>query len=219
MIRSVLLAATIALMFPSGSALAQSAPARAATSSALPQDKHAGLTVSVDPYSDSHRAKDKFGKSANPIPAGILPVDVYFKNDTPHAMRVDLQTVQLEVRSGGEAHQYLDWLSVGQVANMIRHPHGAPATPSARRFPVGIPLPSKDKKVDDIVQQLRPFALDSNIIPPLGRIHGFLFFDVSHDFGAVQKASLYLPDVVLLPDKTPLMFFEVPLTKGSSSLD
>ncbi len=219
MIRSFLLGALITLIFPYGFAFAQSAPAATASSSALPQDKHGGLTVSVDPYADSHRAKDKFGKSANPVPAGILPVDVYLKNDTPHAMRVDLQTVQLEVQSGTETHQYIDWLTVGQVASMIRHPRGNPAPPSARRFPAGIPLPSKDKKVQDIIRQLRPFALDSNIIPPLGTIHGFLFFDVSHDFSAVQKASLYLPDVVLLPDKTPLMFFEVPLTKGSASID
>lgn len=202
-----------------GPVFAQSAPTPAASSSALSQDQHGGLTVSVDPYADAHRAKDKFGKSADPFPAGILPVDVYFKNDTPHPIRVDLETVQLEVKSGEESHQYLDWLTIGQVANMIRHPGGSPSAPSARRFPVGLPLPSKDKKVDAIVDQLRPLTLDSNVIPPLGTIHGFLFFNVSHDFSAAQKASLYLPDVVVLPDKTALMFFEVPLSKGSTSID
>ena len=223
MTRSFHLAFVIAVVFgitcPHGSAFGQSAPAATAASSALSQDKHGGLTVSVDPYTDAHRAKDKFGKAANPVSVGILPVDVYFKNDTPHAMRVNLETVQLEVKSGEETHQYVDWLTVGQVANMIRHPGGSPSAPSARRFPVGIPVPGKDKKVDTIVDQLRPFVLSSNVIPPLGTIHGFLFFDVSHDFSAAQKASLYLPDVVLLPDQTPLMFFEVPLTKGSATMD
>lgn len=217
MSRTPLLALALALLLSSGAALAQSnSPASAKTAgAALPQDQHAGLTVSVDPYSDAHRAKEKFGKSANPVPAGILPVDVYFKNATAHPMRINLQTVQLEVQSGSE-HQYLDWLTLGQVANMIRHPHGNPGAPSARRFPVGIPLPRKDKKVDSIMDDLKPFALDSNIVPPLGTLHGFLFFDLSHDFSAVQKASLYVPDVFLLPKQTPLMFFEVPLTKGGS---
>lgn len=223
MTRSFLLAFVIAFLAaiacPCGPVFAQSAPASTAASSALSQDKHGGLTVSVDPYTDPHRAKDKFGKSANPVPVGILPVDVYFKNDTPHAMRIDLETVQLEVQSGEETHQYVDWLTIGQVANMIRHPGGSPSAPSARKFPVGIPLPGKDKKVDSIIDQLRPFVLDSNVVPPLGTLHGFLFFDVSHDFTATHKASLYLPDVVLLPDKTPLMFFEVPLTKGSTTMD
>ncbi|HTU35811.1 MAG TPA: hypothetical protein VMF66_18565 [Candidatus Acidoferrum sp.] len=223
MTRSLPLAFVTAILVtvtcPCSSVFAQSTPAAAASPAALPQDAHGGLTVSVDPYTDSNRAKSKFGKSANPVPAGILPVDVYFKNDTPHPMRVDLETVQLEVQSGEESHQYVDWLTVGQVAYKIRHPGGGPSAPSARRFPVGIPLPSKDKKVDEIIDQLRPFVLDSNIIPPLGTIHGFLFFDVSHDFTAAQKASLYLPDVVLLPDKTALMFFEVPLIKGSATVD
>jgi hypothetical protein len=220
--RSFLLVLLIGSLLPYGELYAQaqanSAPPAAASSSALPQDAHGGLTVSVEPCADAHRAKDKFGKSANPIPAGILPVDVYLKNDTPHPMRVDLDTVQLDVQSG-DRQQYLDWLTIGQVAYKIRHPNGSPSAPSARRFPVGLPFPGKDKKVDEIIEQLRPFVLASDVIPPLGTIHGFLFFDLDHDFTSVQKASLYLPDVVLLPAKTPLMFFEVPLTKGSTGAD
>jgi len=212
------LALAPALLLPCGAPLAQtnSAAASASGSSALPQDKHGGLTVSVDPYGDARRAKDEFGKTADPVPAGILAVDVYFKNETPHPIRVNLESVQLEVHFANGRHQDLDWLPIGQVAQMIRHPKG-PSAPSARRFPVGIPLPGKDKKADEIVAQLRPVALDSDVVPPLGAMHGFLFFDVSHDFTAVQKSSLYVPDVTLLPDQTPLMFFEVPLSKGGSS--
>jgi hypothetical protein len=211
--------ALLALFAPYGVVFAQSTPepAGAAASSALPQDKHGGLTVSVDPCGDAHRAKETFGKSADPVPAGILPVDVYFKNETPHPIHVGLESVQLDVHFAAGKHQDLDWLTIGQVAYMIRHPGGSPSAPSARRFPVGLPLPSKDKKVDSIIADLRPFVLDSDVVPPLGSIHGFLFFDVSHDFNTVQKSSLYVPDVTLLPDKTPLMFFEVPLAKGNTA--
>jgi hypothetical protein len=222
MTRSLLLGLVVAFLLPPSALLAQSNPASPsqAASSALPRDSHGGLTVSVDPYTDAQRAKDKFGKSADPVPAGILPVDVYFRNDTPHPMRVNLETVQLEVQFGESKHQYLDWLPIAQVANLIRHPQGNPSAPSARRFPVGVPLPGKDKKVDRIIDELRPLALDAGVVPPLGTIHGFLFFDLSHDFAAAQEASLYLPDVSLLPDQTPLMFFEVRLTKsGSAALD
>jgi hypothetical protein len=207
----------LAILLFSGVALAQenAAPESASTgaTSPMPHDSHGGLTVSVDPYTDSGRAKDKFGKSANPVPAGILPVDVFFKNDTPHPIKIDLETVQLDVHFGGGRHQNLDWLSIAEVANMIRHPGGNPSAPSARRFPVGIPLPSKDKKVDSIIAQLRPFALDSDVVPPLGTTHGFLFFNVNRDMAAVATSSLYLPDVSLLPDSKPLMFFEVPLAR------
>lgn len=210
-------ACAAAFLLACGVAFGQSGPgqasAPAAAVSPLPHDSHAGLTISVDPYADSHRSKDKFGKSANPVPAGILPVDVFFKNDTPHPVKINLETVQLEVHFASGSHQDLDWLSIAQVANFIRHPGGGPSAPSARRFPVGIPLPGKDKKVDEIMTQLRPFTLDSDVIPPLGSIHGFLFFDVNHDMAAVATSSLYVPDVFLLPDRTPLMFFEVPLAR------
>jgi hypothetical protein len=212
----------VALFLFCGCLLAQSSSTPAAagvgspsSASALPQDKHGGLTISVDPYTDAHRAKETFGKSSDPVPAGILPVDVFFKNETPHPIKIDLETVQLDVHFGSGKHQDLDWLPIAQVANLIRHPGGNPSDPSARRFPIGIPLPGKDKKVDSIIAGLRPLVLDSDVVPPLGTMHGFLFFDVSHDFAAAVTSSLYVPDVVLLPAKTPLMFFEVPLTKKS----
>jgi hypothetical protein len=213
-----LLPFAILLLTALGTALAQSnsaPPVQAsppARVSALPQDRHSGLSISVDPYTDSQRAKERFGKSANPIPAGILPVEVFLKNETPHPIKIDLETVQLDVHFDNGDHQNLDWLSIKRVATLIVHPGGTPSAPSERRFPIGVPT-NKDKKVDNVMGQLRPFALDSDIVPPLGSAHGFLFFDMSHDFAAASKASLYLPDVSLLPDKTPLMFFEVPLAR------
>jgi hypothetical protein len=195
---------------------AQSGTAAPGSSAALPHDRHGGLTISVDAYTNSERAKDRFGKSANPVPTGILPVEVFLKNETPKPIKIRLETVQLDVRlESGD--QQLDWLSVNQVAKLIVHPGGNPSAPSERRFPVGIPTPSKDKKVDSIASELRPFALDSDVVPPLGTIHGFLFFDVSHNFEAALKSSLYVPDVALLPEQTPLMFFEVPLATTAAT--
>jgi hypothetical protein len=214
---SAFLLACSALFAQSNSSAGDQPGSRSPASSSLPQDRHDGLTISVDPYSNAQRAKDKFGK-ANPIPAGILPVEVFVKNETPHPIKIDLETVQLEVHFDSGKHQELDWLSIGQVATLIVHPGGTPSAPSARRFPIGIPTSGKDKKVDRLAAQLRPFALDSEVVPPLGTLHGFLFFNMSRDFDAVLKSSLYLPDLAVLPEKTPLMFFEVPLTNKGTAL-
>jgi len=215
----------IAVLVPLACASGQTASPRAtppaqansASPAPLPHDRHGGLSISVDPYTNPERAKAKFGKSANPVPAGILPVEVFLKNETPHAIKIDLETVQLDVHFEGGGQQEIDWLSANQVATLIVHPGGNPSAPSQRRFPIGIPTPSKDKKVESIATQLRPFALDSDVVPPLGDIHGFLFFNVSRNFEAALRSSLYIPDVALLPDKTPLMFFEVPLTAAATS--
>lgn len=143
-------------------------------------------------------------------------MEVFLKNETPHPIKIRLETVQLEVRLES-GNQELDWLSANQVAKYIVHPGGNPSAPTERRFPVGVPTPSKDKKVDSIAGQLRPLALDSDVVPPLGSIHGFLFFNMSHNFEAASKASLYVPDVAVLPEQTPLMFFEVPLTTATAA--
>jgi len=213
-----------ALLLACASTFAQSnsnpASATSGTSPAaerpLSKDHHDGLTISVDPYTNSQRAKDKFGKASNPVPVGILPVEVFITNELPHPLRINLETVELEVQLDS-GKQDLDWLPVRQVATLIIHPGGNPASPSARRLPLPIPMPGKDKKVDSVAADLRPFALDSDLVPPLGKIHGFLFFNMSHNFEAALQSSLYVPDIVVLPDKTPLMFFEVPLTTNAAS--
>jgi len=201
---------------------AASTPSSASTSTneaparVIPHDHHEGLIISADPYTDPDRAKEKFGKSANPVPVGILPVEVFVANEQPRPLKIDMETIELEVYTE-DGKQDLDWLPPVQVASLIVHPGGNPANPGARRFPIGIPLPSKDKKVDKIAGELRPFALDSDVVPPLGKIHGFLFFNMSHNFEAAAKSTLYVPDVAVLPDKKPLMFFEIPLSSEAPS--
>jgi hypothetical protein len=175
----------------------------------LPHDRHEGLAVSADTYVDSERAKQKFGK-ANPVPAGILPIEVFLKNETDQPIRIELTTIQLEVHPPGGNRQDVDSLTPVEVASAIVHPQGA-ATPGVRRFPpIGIPV-SKDKKVDSMTDILRPLALDADVVPPMGMIHGFLFFNVSHEMSLADTASLYVPDVMVAPSNKPMMFFEVAL--------
>jgi hypothetical protein len=174
------------------------------------EDRHDGLSISVDPYSEQARAKEKFGK-ANPLTAGILPIEVSMRNDTDHPIHVDLSTVQLEVHFSDDKHQDIDWLPAQQVANQVAHPKG-PAAPQARRFPIGVPS-GTDSKADKLAAVLKPLSLDADIVPPKGTIHGFLFFDLNHDMSLMPTASLYVPDVTTVPASKPLMFFEVPLGK------
>ena len=202
---SLLLAA---LVLSGGMAFGQAAEP-AATSPALPQDKHEGVTMSVDAYTKVARGKETFGK-ANPLAVGILPVEVFFKNDTELPLKLDMETIQLEVHSGGGGkHQDIDWLEPVQVATAVAHPKG-PSEPKVRRFPLGVSL-SKDDRRDKMLEILKPLALNSDIIPPAGSIHGFLFFDVAGQIPAPGDATLYVPDLTVATSNKPLMFFEVAL--------
>jgi hypothetical protein len=175
----------------------------------LRQDRHDGLAVSADSYGNSDRAKQKFNK-ANPLPQGILPVEVTLRNETQQAIRIDLSTIKLAVKLRDGKPQDIDSLSVDDVAAAIAHPGGA-ATPHARRFPIGIPS-SSDSKTDKLAGTLRALSLDADIVPPSSQIRGFLFFDLNHQMSLADTASLYIPDVIRIPSNQALMFFEVPLS-------
>ncbi len=187
-----------------------SAAGAAHGAAALPQDHHEGLTISADSYTDTNRAKEKFGK-ANPVPLGILPVEVFLSNETPQPIRVNMDTIQLTVHFDSGRQEAVDWLPVEEVAKAIAHPHG-PAAPKQPRFPIGVQT-GTDKKVDQLTDILHPFALEAEVIPPLGKLRGFLFFDLNHEMSLAEHSSLYVPDVTNDTDKKPLMFFEVDLGK------
>jgi hypothetical protein len=176
----------------------------------LPRDQHEGMTISADSYSDPNRAREKFGK-ADPVPVGILPVEIFLINETTQAIRIDVNTVQLDVHFESGEHQDIDWLPVGEVARKIAHPNG-PSNPHPPRLPIGVDT-GGDTKTDKILEILRPFALDVSIIPPMATLHGFLFFDLNHNMPLAERASLYVPNVTNVPEKKSLMFFEVALGK------
>lgn len=203
-----LLSLPAALLLFSSAAFAQAADPKPAKP-AVPHDTHEGVTLTADPYADLERTKAKFGKN-NPYEAGILALDVTLRNDNPYPIRVNVETIQLEVRMPSSGRQDISWLSAVETADLIAHPKGLTG-PSSRRLPGGIPLPNHDKKTDKIADELRPMSLDADIIAPGSAIHGFLFFNLGHQMALAKTSSLYVPDVVTLPENKTLLFFEVAL--------
>ena len=80
------------------------------------------------------------------MPAGIIPIEIFLKNETDAPLRLDLSSIRLEL-SSGSSRQRVEPLTAGQTAQIIVHPNGA-QTPGARRTPVPkvIPLPVKTRK-------------------------------------------------------------------------
>ena len=183
--------------------------AQASPQPALAHDHHEGLDVSADPYTDIERAKKKFGK-ANPVPAGILPVEVFLRNELDQPIKIDLSTIQLEVRPPEGQRQDVDPVPVVDVARVIAHPGGAGGGSASRLPHIGLP-DFGDKKTESMADILRPLSLDSDVVPPSGSIHGFLYFDLNHQMSLVRDASLYVPDAMLIPSNKALFFFEVSL--------
>ena len=186
--------------------------AQAAPQQPLAHDHHDGLDVSADPYTEAERAKKKFGK-ADPLPLGILPVEVFLRNELDHPIKIDLDTIQLEVRPPGGQRQDIDSLPPVDVARLIAHPGGAGGGSAPRLPHIGLPN-FGDKKTEGMADILRPLSLDADVVPPSGSIHGFLYFDMNHQMSLVRNASLYVPDLMLIPSNQALMFFEVSLANA-----
>ncbi len=58
---------------------------------------------------------------------------------------------------------------------------------------------------------LRSVGLSTDVLPPHATTHGFLFFDLNHQFDAIHNSHLYIPDLAFMTDKKALFFFEIDL--------
>ena len=88
------------LIFPSlaDSSLQEppAAPARKDPATLRAHDLHQGLLVAADPWVKPEDYKARFGKKT-PYDAGIIAIDVYFRNDGPQPIRLNLNTIKLTI--------------------------------------------------------------------------------------------------------------------------
>ncbi|HEV7967355.1 MAG TPA: hypothetical protein VGP19_07290 [Candidatus Acidoferrales bacterium] len=211
MLRTIL---ALVMLFPLG-ALSQSAPADPMS---LPtRDAHQDLTIVADPYLRAARySKEVFGKNSF-YNAGIIAIDVYFRNDNNAPLRLNLETIQLIISVPGQERQRLGLLSPEEVAD--RTLLTANSNIHAHRpfpFPGSTTSPGHSKDWVEMTTALRSVALGTDVLPPRATTHGFIFFDLNHDFGAIRYAHLYIPDLSFMPDNKALFFFEIDLADARS---
>lgn len=180
-------------------------------------DAHQGLLVALNPYLSAERYKEKFGKRT-PYEAGIVALEVFFRNDNDMPLRLDLKTVRLLIGAPGESRQRLDPLSPEDVADrVLLKPSKDPSQQRPR-----IPLPGsvgrgsrRDKNWEELAATVRSAAMSTDVLPPHGTTHGFFYFDISGRFDWLSNARFDVPDVVFMLDKKPLFFFQIDLAPAT----
>jgi hypothetical protein len=191
------------------SAFAQSAPTGPLT---LPsRDAHQNLLIVADPYVSADRYKGTFGKKS-PYEAGIVAIDVFFRNDNDSPIRLNPDTIELVVSPPGGVRQRLAPLSPEDVAD--RTVLKTSPNPTVRRrlpFPTGGSNSGKGKNWDEMVSTLRSMALGTAVLPPHATVHGYLFFDLNHEFDAIRHSHLFIPDLSFMGSNKALFFFEIDL--------
>ena len=103
-------------------------------------ESHEGLTVSARPLTDPAEYKDKFHKKS-PYAAGMIAVQVAFRNDSDDSIKINLERIRLNVTLSEENRQALDSLTSEEAADVILKPGGKNVT--ARRFPVPLGGPAQ----------------------------------------------------------------------------
>ena len=211
MLRTIL---AIAMLFPLGAA-GQSAPPD--PMSLRTRDAHQDLTIVADPYMRAERySKEVFGKNSF-YAAGIIAIDVYFRNDNNVPIRLNPETIQLVISQPGQERQRLGLLSPEDVAD--RTLLTANSNIRAHRpfpFPGSTTSPGHSKDWVEMTTTLRSVALGTDVLPPHATTHGFLFFDLNHDFDAIHNTHLYIPDLAFMTDNKALFFFEIDLADAPS---
>ena len=173
-------------------------------------DAHEGVDVSADPYIDAARSKEKFGKK-HPQEAGILALEVLFRNDNDKPISLDLERIRLAIEMPGQRRQNLDPLALDDAADRIIVPKEP--NPSVSRFPIPGTRTKGGRSKDwqKLREALKAVALESDVLPPHATTRGFVFFDLNHHFEWLEHSSLYILGLRFIPSKEELLYFEVEL--------
>src|SRR5258705_4278800 len=201
-------------LFAAFSAAAQQPPLRTASLEA-----HEGITITARPWTDAAKYKEKFPKKS-PYAAGVLAVEVAFRNDSDDSIKVNLSRIRLTVHLDSENTQELPSLTPEDLAQAVLKPAGKDPTADRSQLPLPAPLPQgngKDKNLDELQRQAQEASIPTGVIAPHSTVQGLLYFDLQSQFDLLGTAHLYVPDLVLMRGNRALTYFDIDLGQPGSA--
>lgn len=177
-------------------------------------ESHDGLTVSVQPWTDPGQYKEKFHKNS-PLSAGIVALQVAFRNDSDNSIRIDVGRIRLNIDLSEDNRQGLAALTPDEVADGVLHPVPKnPTTPRARLpIPIGGQHNGHDKRWTELQKVASAAGLPGSIVAPHKTLEGLLYFDLQGQLDLLNTAHLYVPDVMTLESHRPLIYFDIDLSR------
>ena len=177
-------------------------------------ESHEGLTISALPWTDSAQYKEKFPKKS-PFSAGVLAVQVVFRNDSPDSLRINLDRIRMTVQLDADNRQEVQPLKADQVADAVLRP--TPRDPTAKRQRLPLPVPTsnggRDKHWTELQKQALEAAVPSSVVAAHGTVQGLLYFDLQNQFDLLQTAHLYVPEIVQMQQGRALTYFDIDLSR------
>lgn len=180
-------------------------------------ESHEGMTVSAKPWLDASLYKQPFPKKS-PFAAGVLAIQVAFRNDSNESVKIGLDRIRLTLRIDQESLQELNPLSADQVAEVTLRPHPRDPT-SHRRFPIPIgsgAKTSKDKNWTEVQLQAQSAAVPTGVVAAHSTVQGLLYFDLQGQLDMLSSARLYVPDIAIMGKNQSLTYFEIDLSRPTT---
>lgn len=179
-------------------------------------ESHEGLSISALPWTDAAKYKEKFPKKS-PYSAGILAIQVAFRNDSDDSMKVSLERIRLTLHIDSDNVQELQSLTPEELAEAVLKPATKDPTASRRKIPLPVPVPSSGKdKGSELQKQAQSAAVPTSVIAPHSTVQGLLYFDLQKQFDLLETAHLYVPDVVLMRGNRTLTYFDIDLSRQAN---
>jgi hypothetical protein len=178
-------------------------------------ETHEGLTISAQPWMDAALYKEKFPKKS-PFAAGIVAMQVVFRNDSNESMKVSLDRIRLSFQIDQDNRQEVQALTPVQVADQVLKPGGKDPAKSRARIPLPVSIPhNNDKHWTELEQQAEVAGIPANVIAPHSSVQGLLYFDLQGQFDLLNEARLYVPDILVMENNRSLTYFEIDLSKST----
>ena len=178
-------------------------------------ESHEGMTISARPWTNPALYKERFHKKS-PYAAGIVAVQVTFRNDSDDSLKVNLERIRLNITLPEDNRQALDALTSEEAADLILKPSAKNLGKSRWPIPIGGPKVGRDKKWVEVEQELREAGVRASVVAPRSSVQGLLYFDLQGQFDLLNTSRLYVPDVVALEKNHELLYFEIDLSQAGA---
>ena len=209
---------TLILPFLAASLLAApfGAPQQPVSLKTASLESHEGMTITARPWTDPSLYKEKFPKKS-PYAAGIIALQVVFRNDSDESMKINLERIRLNIAISEEDHQALNPLSPEEATEVIMNPGAKDPTKTRKRFPfpTGAPKVGHDKHWSEVEKTVEEAAVQSSVVAPHSTVQGILLFDLRSQFELLNSAHLYVPEVVAIEKNRGLLYFEIDLSRSA----
>ena len=212
--------ARVAIFLPIAVVAINARPAFAQQSSSVHGgviESHNGLTVAAKPWTDPDDYNSLFPKKKSPLGAGVLAIQVAFRNDLDENVKVNLSRMQLILEPTSSPRLNLFAMTSEDVADAVRNP-GIRNLPDAPKKSKAKGWGWRDKqwfKIKQITQESQP---ETEIVPPHRVLKGVLYFDLHGDFRLMDTAHLYIPDAVATHSNQQFLYFDMDLSQTSKAL-